>query len=163
MESATCLHFYEHCTESCYFGSLSFSYAVWKSSKSHVFLSCSRGVNLVPFLEYLGFPDKVVKLLENSQSGYALTAYAMYKVGLYISSITNKWMDFTKLCHLDFFVSFSEDRHSCEVHGNIRRNVTLCEVSEEARLHVHSSTCERISPGEDGGDQRENLGENGRD
>jgi len=35
----------------------------------------------VPFLEYVGFPDKVVKLLENSQSGYALTAYAMYKVG----------------------------------------------------------------------------------
>ncbi|KTF84674.1 hypothetical protein cypCar_00048954, partial [Cyprinus carpio] len=39
-----------------------------------------RGVNLVPFLEYVGFPDKVVKLLENSQSGYALTAYAMYKI-----------------------------------------------------------------------------------
>lgn len=34
----------------------------------------------MPFLEYVGFPDKLVKLLENSQSGYALTAYAMYKV-----------------------------------------------------------------------------------
>ncbi len=47
---------------------------------SSLVLIC-RGVNLVPFLEYVGFPDKVVKLLENSQSGYALTAYAMYKVG----------------------------------------------------------------------------------
>ncbi len=47
---------------------------------SSLVLVC-RGVNLVPFLEYVGFPDKVVKLLENSQSGYALTAYAMYKVG----------------------------------------------------------------------------------
>lgn len=34
----------------------------------------------MPFLEYVGFPDRLVKLLENSQSGYALTAYAMYKV-----------------------------------------------------------------------------------
>lgn len=34
----------------------------------------------MPFLEYIGFPDRLVKLLENSQSGYALTAYAMYKI-----------------------------------------------------------------------------------
>ncbi|XP_030645330.1 uncharacterized protein C18orf19 homolog A [Chanos chanos] len=39
-----------------------------------------KGVNLVPFLEFVGFPDKIVKLLENSQGGYALTAYAMYKI-----------------------------------------------------------------------------------
>ncbi|XP_017310428.1 uncharacterized protein C18orf19 homolog A isoform X3 [Ictalurus punctatus] len=39
-----------------------------------------QGVNVMPFLEYVGFPDKLVKLLENSQSGYALTAYAMYKI-----------------------------------------------------------------------------------
>lgn len=44
------------------------------------YYAAMKGVNLVPFLEYLGFPDKVVKLLENSQSGYALTAYAMYKI-----------------------------------------------------------------------------------
>ncbi|XP_076864467.1 uncharacterized protein C18orf19 homolog A [Brachyhypopomus gauderio] len=44
------------------------------------YYSAMKGVNLVPFLEYVGFPDKLVKLLENSQSGYALTAYAMYKI-----------------------------------------------------------------------------------
>ncbi|XP_066530717.1 uncharacterized protein C18orf19 homolog A [Hoplias malabaricus] len=44
------------------------------------YYSAMRGVNLVPFLEYVGFPDRFVKLLENSQSGYALTAYAMYKI-----------------------------------------------------------------------------------
>ncbi|NP_001038459.1 uncharacterized protein C18orf19 homolog A [Danio rerio] len=44
------------------------------------YYAAMKGVNLVPFLEYVGFPDKVVKLLENSQSGYALTAYAMYKI-----------------------------------------------------------------------------------
>ncbi|KAK1805092.1 hypothetical protein P4O66_019155 [Electrophorus voltai] len=44
------------------------------------YYSAMKGVNLVPFLEYIGFPDKLIKLLENSQSGYALTAYAMYKI-----------------------------------------------------------------------------------
>ncbi|XP_051519254.1 uncharacterized protein C18orf19 homolog A-like [Myxocyprinus asiaticus] len=50
---------------------------VWFST---FYYAAMKGVNLVPFLEYVGFPDKVVKLLENSQSGYALTAYAMYKI-----------------------------------------------------------------------------------
>ncbi|XP_028819861.1 uncharacterized protein C18orf19 homolog A [Denticeps clupeoides] len=44
------------------------------------YYAAMKGVNLVPFLEYVGFPDRLVKLLENSQSGYALTAYAMYKI-----------------------------------------------------------------------------------
>ncbi|XP_052440092.1 uncharacterized protein C18orf19 homolog A [Carassius gibelio] len=44
------------------------------------YYAAMKGVNLVLFLEYVGFPDKVVKLLENSQSGYALTAYAMFKI-----------------------------------------------------------------------------------
>ncbi|KAG5264846.1 hypothetical protein AALO_G00258670 [Alosa alosa] len=44
------------------------------------YYAAMKGVNVVPFLEYIGFPDKLVKLLENSQSGYALTAYAMYKI-----------------------------------------------------------------------------------
>lgn len=39
----------------------------------------------MPFLEHVGVPDKLVKLLENSQSGYALTAYAMYKVGYHFT------------------------------------------------------------------------------
>lgn len=44
------------------------------------YYAAMKGVNVMPFLEYVGFPDKLVKLLENSQSGYALTAYAMYKI-----------------------------------------------------------------------------------
>ncbi|KAI2652571.1 hypothetical protein H4Q32_005813 [Labeo rohita] len=56
-------------------------YSVEKRGFNHMLkVLDARGVNLVPFLEYVGFPDKVVKLLENSQSGYALTAYAMYKI-----------------------------------------------------------------------------------
>lgn len=39
-----------------------------------------RGVNVVPFLEFIGLPEKIVCLLRDSTSGYALTAYAMYKV-----------------------------------------------------------------------------------
>lgn len=44
------------------------------------FVFILRGVNVVPFLEYIGLPDKLVDLMEKSQSGYAITAYAMYKV-----------------------------------------------------------------------------------
>lgn len=40
-----------------------------------------RGVNVIPFLEFIGLPDSVVDILKNSQSGNALTAYAMFKVG----------------------------------------------------------------------------------
>ncbi|XP_053349400.1 uncharacterized protein C18orf19 homolog A [Clarias gariepinus] len=47
---------------------------------SGFYYAAMKGVNLVPFLEYIGAPDKLVKLLQNSQSGYALTAYAMYKI-----------------------------------------------------------------------------------
>ncbi|MCJ8746014.1 hypothetical protein PDJAM_G00136810 [Pangasius djambal] len=47
---------------------------------SGFYYAAMKGVNVVPFLEHVGFPDKLVKLLENSQSGYALTAYAMYKI-----------------------------------------------------------------------------------
>lgn len=39
-----------------------------------------RGVNVVPFLEMIGLPESIVGLLRESSSGYALTAYAMYKV-----------------------------------------------------------------------------------
>ncbi|XP_062384715.1 uncharacterized protein C18orf19 homolog A [Sardina pilchardus] len=44
------------------------------------YYAAMKGVNVVPFLEYIGFPERLVRLLENSQSGYALTAYAMYKI-----------------------------------------------------------------------------------
>uniref|UniRef100_A0AAZ3S688 DUF1279 domain-containing protein n=1 Tax=Oncorhynchus tshawytscha TaxID=74940 RepID=A0AAZ3S688_ONCTS len=39
-----------------------------------------RGVNVVPFLEFIGLPEKIVGLLNHSSGGYALTAYAMYKI-----------------------------------------------------------------------------------
>nr|XP_060630988.1 protein FAM210A [Anolis sagrei ordinatus]XP_060630989.1 protein FAM210A [Anolis sagrei ordinatus]XP_060630991.1 protein FAM210A [Anolis sagrei ordinatus] len=39
-----------------------------------------KGVNLVPFLEFIGLPESVVNILKHSQSGNALTAYAMYKI-----------------------------------------------------------------------------------
>ncbi|TNN78828.1 putative protein C18orf19 B [Liparis tanakae] len=38
------------------------------------------GVNVVPFLEIVGFPESLVGALRDSTSGYALTAYAMYKI-----------------------------------------------------------------------------------
>lgn len=43
-------------------------------------LGPDRGVNVVPFLEMIGLPESIVGLLRDSSSGYALTAYAMYKV-----------------------------------------------------------------------------------
>lgn len=38
-------------------------------------------MNVIPFLEVIGLPDSIVDILKNSQSGNALTAYAMFKVG----------------------------------------------------------------------------------
>ncbi|KAH0617837.1 hypothetical protein JD844_016469 [Phrynosoma platyrhinos] len=40
----------------------------------------SQGINVVPFLEFIGLPESVVNILKHSQSGNALTAYAMYKI-----------------------------------------------------------------------------------
>uniref|UniRef100_A0A8C0ZN95 Protein FAM210A n=1 Tax=Castor canadensis TaxID=51338 RepID=A0A8C0ZN95_CASCN len=39
-----------------------------------------KGVNVIPFLELVGSSDSVVNILKNSQSGNALTAYAMFKI-----------------------------------------------------------------------------------
>ncbi|XP_043841759.1 protein FAM210A [Dromiciops gliroides] len=39
-----------------------------------------KGVNVVPFLELIGLPDSIVDILKNSQSGNALTAYALFKI-----------------------------------------------------------------------------------
>ncbi|KAL4617002.1 hypothetical protein GN956_G22138 [Arapaima gigas] len=44
------------------------------------YYSAMKGVNVVPFLEFIGFPEKIVNILKNSQGGNALTAYAMYKI-----------------------------------------------------------------------------------
>ncbi|XP_028920118.1 protein FAM210A isoform X2 [Ornithorhynchus anatinus] len=44
------------------------------------YYAAMKGVNVIPFLELIGLPDSVVNILKNSQSGNALTAYAMYKI-----------------------------------------------------------------------------------
>ncbi|XP_003965894.1 uncharacterized protein C18orf19 homolog A [Takifugu rubripes] len=44
------------------------------------YYAAMKGVNVVPFLEMIGLPESIVGLLRESSSGYALTAYAMYKI-----------------------------------------------------------------------------------
>ncbi|XP_029446786.1 protein FAM210A isoform X2 [Rhinatrema bivittatum] len=44
------------------------------------YYAAMKGINVVPFLEFIGLPECVVNILKNSQSGNALTAYAMYKI-----------------------------------------------------------------------------------
>lgn len=44
------------------------------------YYAAMKGVNVVPFLEMVGLPESIVGLLRDSSSGYALTAYAMYKI-----------------------------------------------------------------------------------
>ncbi|KAE8598279.1 hypothetical protein XENTR_v10016784 [Xenopus tropicalis] len=44
------------------------------------YYAAMKGVNVVPFLEFIGLPDVIVNILKNSQGGNALTAYAMYKI-----------------------------------------------------------------------------------
>ncbi|XP_020951677.1 LOW QUALITY PROTEIN: protein FAM210A [Sus scrofa] len=51
--------------------------AVWFGT---FYYAAIKGVNVVPFLELIGLPDSVVNILKNSQSGNALTAYALFKI-----------------------------------------------------------------------------------
>ncbi|KAM9098379.1 protein FAM210A [Sarcophilus harrisii] len=44
------------------------------------YYAASKGVNVVPFLELIGLPHSIVDILKNSQSGNALTAYALFKI-----------------------------------------------------------------------------------
>ncbi|CAJ1061477.1 uncharacterized protein C18orf19 homolog A-like [Xyrichtys novacula] len=44
------------------------------------YYAAMKGVNVVPFLEMIGLPESIVGLLRDSSGGYALTAYAMYKI-----------------------------------------------------------------------------------
>ncbi|CAG6016079.1 protein FAM210A-like [Menidia menidia] len=44
------------------------------------YYAAMKGVNVVAFLEIVGLPESLVGLLRDSSSGYALTAYAMYKI-----------------------------------------------------------------------------------
>ncbi|KAM5157888.1 protein FAM210A isoform 1-T2 [Mantella aurantiaca] len=39
-----------------------------------------QGINVVPFLEFVGLPESIVGILKNSESGNVLTAYALYKI-----------------------------------------------------------------------------------
>ncbi|XP_071781083.1 uncharacterized protein C18orf19 homolog A, partial [Centroberyx gerrardi] len=52
--------------------------AAWFTS---FYYAAMNGVNVVPVLEFIpGFPERIINLLQNSQSGHALTAYALYKI-----------------------------------------------------------------------------------
>ncbi|KAM9310165.1 uncharacterized protein KZ484_026108 isoform 1-T2 [Pholidichthys leucotaenia] len=51
--------------------------SVWFGS---FYYAAMKGVNVVPFLEMIGLPERLLGLLRDSSSGYALTAYAMYKI-----------------------------------------------------------------------------------
>ncbi|KAM9805588.1 uncharacterized protein C18orf19 homolog A [Syngnathus typhle] len=44
------------------------------------YYAAMKGVNVVQFLEMINVPETLVGLLRDSSSGYALTAYAMYKI-----------------------------------------------------------------------------------
>ncbi|KAM4687650.1 protein FAM210A isoform 1-T2 [Discoglossus pictus] len=51
--------------------------SIWFGS---FYYAAMKGVNVVPFLEFIGLPDGIINILKNSQSGNALTAYALYKI-----------------------------------------------------------------------------------
>ncbi|OCT74588.1 protein FAM210A [Xenopus laevis] len=51
--------------------------SIWFGS---FYYAAMKGVNVVPFLEFVGLPDGIVNILKNSQGGNALTAYALYKI-----------------------------------------------------------------------------------
>ncbi|XP_067886881.1 uncharacterized protein C18orf19 homolog A [Heterodontus francisci] len=44
------------------------------------YYAAMKGINVVPFLEYIGAPNGIIHILSNSQGGNALTAYALYKL-----------------------------------------------------------------------------------
>ncbi|XP_077432840.1 protein FAM210A-like [Vanacampus margaritifer] len=44
------------------------------------YYAAMKGVNVVQFLEMINVPESLVGLLRDSSSGYALTAYALYKI-----------------------------------------------------------------------------------
>lgn len=57
---------------------------------------------MVPFLEFVGLPESIVGILKNSESGNVLTAYALYKVNIYLIN-HNKCISTNFL----LFISFS--------------------------------------------------------
>lgn len=44
------------------------------------YYAASKGVNVVPFLEFVGAPKGIIQILNHSTGGNALTAYALYKL-----------------------------------------------------------------------------------
>ncbi|XP_023994221.1 uncharacterized protein C18orf19 homolog A-like [Salvelinus sp. IW2-2015] len=52
------------------------------------YYAAMQGVNVVPFLYYVGLPQELVKLLEHSQSGYALNAHiSLHIVTVYLAEV----------------------------------------------------------------------------
>ncbi|XP_060680493.1 uncharacterized protein C18orf19 homolog A [Hemiscyllium ocellatum] len=44
------------------------------------YYAAMKGINVIPFFEYVGAPKSIINILSNSQGGNALTAYALYKL-----------------------------------------------------------------------------------
>uniref|UniRef100_A0A8C8G4T6 DUF1279 domain-containing protein n=1 Tax=Oncorhynchus tshawytscha TaxID=74940 RepID=A0A8C8G4T6_ONCTS len=51
------------------------------------YYAAMQGLNVVPFLDYVGLPQELVKLLEHSQSGYALNAHISFHIWTAIVAI----------------------------------------------------------------------------
>uniref|UniRef100_UPI00398E4CD3 uncharacterized protein C18orf19 homolog A n=1 Tax=Pristiophorus japonicus TaxID=55135 RepID=UPI00398E4CD3 len=54
-----------------------FTSSIWFGT---FYYAAIKGVNVVPFLEFIGAPKTIIQILSHSQSGNALTAYALYKL-----------------------------------------------------------------------------------
>lgn len=127
------------------------------------FVLALRGVNVVPFLEMIGLPESIVGLLRESSSGYALTAYAMYKVISSSSGHYNNLHGKTLWGLSDDAARSSSDRHPCQIHRDSGWHLAISAVSTQARLLIHTATREGLHPGQNGGDEGEADGEDGGD
>lgn len=93
----------------------------------------------MPFLEMIGLPESIVGLLRESSSGYALTAYAMYKV------ISLRKMNITVICTENLFWDFTNDASPVpsQIATPARYTVTLGGTSlsvQYLRKHGYLST-----------------------
>lgn len=119
----------------------------------------------MPFLEMIGLPESIVGLLRESSSGYALTAYAMYKVislrkmNITVIRTENLFWDFTSdASHCSF-----PDCNPCQVHRDSGRHVAVGAVPAQARLPVHTTASQGLHSGQNGGDKGETHREDGGD
>lgn len=104
---------------------------------------------MVPFLEMIGLPESIVALLRESSSGYALTAYAMYKV------ISSRRVNVTIICSEKLFSVLNNDasRRSSpdcnpgQIHGDSGRHIPVGAVPAQARILIHAAASEGLHSG----------------